>query len=102
MELGGATLKLNDDGSFNLLTGATDIGQGSDTVLSQIAAEALGVSLENIILASADTDLTVMDYGAYASSTTYITGMGVKRAAEDARRQILAVAADMCETDPAL
>jgi putative selenate reductase molybdopterin-binding subunit len=101
MELGGATLKLNDDGSFNLLTGATDIGQGSDTVLSQIAAEVLGISLENIILASADTDLTVMDYGAYASSTTYITGMGVKRAAEDARRQILAVAAEMCETDPA-
>jgi CO/xanthine dehydrogenase Mo-binding subunit len=100
-ELGGATLKLNDDGSFNLLTGATDIGQGSDTVLSQIAAEALGVTLENIILASADTDLTVMDYGAYASSTTYITGMGVKRAAEDAHRQILAVAAEMCETDPA-
>ncbi len=99
LELGGATLKLNDDGSFNLLTGATDIGQGSDTVLSQIAAEALGVSLENIILASADTDLTVMDYGAYASSTTYITGMGVKKAAEDARRQILEVAADMCETE---
>lgn len=100
-ELGGATLKLNDDGSFNLLTGATDIGQGSDTVLSQIAAEALGVSLENILLASADTDLAVMDYGAYASSTTYITGMGVKKAAEDARRQILEVAAKMCETDPA-
>ncbi len=100
MELGGATLKLNDDGSFNLLTGATDIGQGSDTVLSQIAAEALGISLENIILTSADTDLTVMDYGAYASSTTYITGMGVKRAAEDARHQILEVAAEICETDP--
>lgn len=100
MELGGATLKLNDDGSFNLLTGATDIGQGSDTVLAQIAAEALGVTLENILVTSSDTDLTVMDYGAYASSTTYITGMGVKRAAEDARQQILTVAADMCETEP--
>ncbi len=101
MELGGATLKLNDDGSFNLLTGATDIGQGSDTVLSQIAAEVLGVALEDIIITSSDTDLTVMDYGAYASSTTYVTGMGVKLAAEDARRQLLAMAADMCETDPA-
>ena len=100
-ELGGATLKLNEDGSFNLLTGATDIGQGSDTVLSQIAAETLGIELENILLASADTDMTIIDYGAYASSTTYVTGMGIKLAAEDARRQVLAVAADMCETDPA-
>ena len=100
-ELGGATLKLNEDGSFNMLTGATDIGQGSDTVLAQIAAEELGVSLENIVLASADTDLTVIDYGAYASSTTYVTGMGVKCAAADARQQILNVAADICETSPA-
>jgi putative selenate reductase molybdopterin-binding subunit len=100
-ELGGATLKLNEDGSFNMLTGATDIGQGSDTVLSQIAAETLGVDLDSIICTSSDTDMTVMDYGAYASSTTYVTGMGVKYAAEDARHQILQVAADMCETDPA-
>lgn len=99
-ELGGATLKLNEDGSFNMLTGATDIGQGSDTVLSQIAAETLGVDLDSIICTSSDTDMTVMDYGAYASSTTYVTGMGVKYAAEDARRQILQVAAEMCETDP--
>lgn len=99
-ELGGATLKLNDDGSFNLLTGATDIGQGSDTVLAQIAAETLGISLENILVTSSDTDITVMDYGAYASSTTYVTGMGVKKAAEDAKQQILEVAAVLCETDP--
>ncbi len=99
-ELGGATLKLNEDGSFNLLTGAAEIGQGSDTVLAQIAAETLGIDLDNILLLSSDTDLTVMDYGAYASSTTYVTGMGVKVAAEDARRQVLQVAADLCETDP--
>ncbi len=94
-ELGGATIKLNEDGSFNLLTGATDIGQGSDTVLSQIAAETLGVPLDDVVILSADTDVTVFDYGSYASSTTYITGNGVRNAALEVRRQILSVASDM-------
>ncbi|HLV97865.1 MAG TPA: molybdopterin cofactor-binding domain-containing protein [Ktedonobacterales bacterium] len=94
-EIGGASIKLNEDGSFNVMTGATDIGQGSDTVLSQIAAEALGVGLDKIILHSADTDISVFDYGAYASSTTYISGKGVELAARDTRRQILEVAADL-------
>ncbi|MHB8620339.1 MAG: xanthine dehydrogenase family protein molybdopterin-binding subunit, partial [Chloroflexota bacterium] len=99
-ELGGATIKLNEDGSFNLLTGATDIGQGSDTVLAQIAAQTLGVSPDDIVMYSADTDITVFDYGSYASSTTYVTGSGVKLAAEETRRQILAVAADMLAMPP--
>ncbi|HEY7358971.1 MAG TPA: molybdopterin cofactor-binding domain-containing protein, partial [Ktedonobacterales bacterium] len=94
-EIGGAAIKLNEDGSFNVMTGASDIGQGSDTVLAQIAAEALGVGLDKIIMHSADTDVSVFDYGAYASSTTYISGKGVELAARDARRQILAVAADL-------
>ncbi len=94
-EIGGASIKLNEDGSFNVMTGAADIGQGSDTVLAQIAAEALGVGLDKIILHSADTDISVFDYGAYASSTTYISGKGVELAARDVRRQILAVAADL-------
>src|SRR5258706_16191524 len=71
-ELGGASIKLNEDGSFNVMTGATDIGQGSDTVLGQIAAEALGVGMDKIIMHSADTDSSVFDYGSYASSTHYI------------------------------
>ena len=94
-EIGGASIKLNEDGSFNVMTGATDIGQGSDTVLAQIAAEALGVGLDKIIMHSADTDISVFDYGAYASSTTYISGKGVELAARDTRRQVLAVAADL-------
>jgi putative selenate reductase molybdopterin-binding subunit len=94
-ELGGASIKLNEDGSFNVMTGATDIGQGSDTVLAQIAAEALGVGLEKIIMHSADTDISVFDYGSYASSTTYISGKGVELAAREVRRQILTVAADL-------
>jgi putative selenate reductase molybdopterin-binding subunit len=97
-ELGGASIKLNEDGSFNVMTGATDIGQGSDTVLAQIAAEALGVGLDKIIMHGADTDVSVFDYGSYASSTTYISGGGVARAAQEVRRQILAVAADMLQT----
>jgi putative selenate reductase molybdopterin-binding subunit len=94
-ELGGANIKMNEDGSFNVMTGATDIGQGSDTVLAQIAAETLGVGLDKIIMHSSDTDIDVFDYGSYASSTTFVSGTGVRRAAEAVRDQILAVAASM-------
>lgn len=100
-EIGGASIKLNEDGSFNVMTGATDIGQGSDTVLAQIAAEALGVSLEKIVMNPTDTDSSVFDYGAYASSTTYISGGGVKIAAERVREQILEVASDLLDCSPA-
>lgn len=88
LDMGGASIKINDDGSFNLLVGATDLGTGSDTVLSQIAAEVLGVTVEDIIVYSSDTDMTPFDTGAYASSTTYISGMAVKKAAEQIREQI--------------
>ncbi|MDZ7843643.1 MAG: molybdopterin cofactor-binding domain-containing protein [Anaerolineales bacterium] len=81
LDMGGASLKLNDDGSFNLLVGATDLGTGSDTVLGQMAAEILGVPLEDIIVYSSDTDFTPFDKGAYASSTTYISGAAVVDAA---------------------
>ena len=84
-----AAIKLNDDGSFNLTVGATDLGTGSDTILAQIAAETLGVPLEDIIVYSSDTDLTPFDTGAYASSTTYISGNAVLKAAEQARQQIV-------------
>ena len=88
LDMGGASVKINDDGSFNVLVGATDLGTGSDTVLSQIAAEVLGVPLEDIIIYSSDTDMTPFDTGAYASSTTYISGTAVKRAAEQVREQV--------------
>ena len=100
-EIGGASIKLNEDGSFNVMTGATDIGQGSDTVLAQIAAETLGVSLDRIVMHQTDTDSSVFDYGAYASSTTYISGGGVKVAAERVRAQILEVAGDLLDCSPA-
>lgn len=89
LDMGAASIKMNDDGSFNLMFGATDLGTGADTVLAQIAAETLGVPLEDIIVYAADTDFTPFDTGAYASSTTYISGGAVLKAAESVRQQIL-------------
>jgi hypothetical protein len=70
VDMGSCSIKINDDGSFNLLVGATDLGTGADTVQAQIAAEVLGVPVEDIMVYSADTDLTPFDVGAYASGTT--------------------------------
>lgn len=81
IDMGSAIIKLNDDGFYNLLIGATDIGQGSDTILAQIAAEELITSLDKMIVYSSDTDLTPFDTGAYASSTTFVSGNAVLKAA---------------------
>jgi putative selenate reductase molybdopterin-binding subunit len=95
VDMGAASIKINDDGSFNLLVGATDLGTGSDTVLTQMAAEVLGCSPEDFITYSSDTDFTPFDVGAYASSTTYISGRAVVVAAEKVARQMCEVAAKM-------
>jgi putative selenate reductase molybdopterin-binding subunit len=95
LDMGAASIKINDDGSFNLLIGATDLGTGSDTVLAQMAGEVLGVTVEDIIVLSSDTDTTPFDKGAYASSTTYISGTAVTRAAQAVAGQILARAEKM-------
>jgi len=100
LDMGGASIKLNDDGSFNVLVGATDIGTGSDTVIAQIAAEVLGVRVEDIIMHSSDTDFTPFDTGAYASSTTYISGGATKKAAEQVRAQMLEVAGHILKAHP--
>ncbi len=89
VDMAAATIKLNDDGSFNLLMGATDLGTGSDTILSQIAAEELMVDTDNIIPYSSDTDLTPFDTGAYASSTTYVSGNAVRLAAKKMKELII-------------
>ena len=88
LDMGGASIKMNEDGSFNLLVGATDIGTGADTVLGQMAAEVLGVPLEDVIVYSSDTDFTPFDKGAYASSTTYISGTAVVKAARQVADRI--------------
>jgi putative selenate reductase molybdopterin-binding subunit len=91
IDMGSAFIKMNEDASFNLLVGATDLGTGSDTMLAQIAAEVLEVQVEKIIVYSSDTDFTPFDTGAYASSTTYISGTAVKKAAEKVKFQILEI-----------
>ncbi len=101
IDMGAATIKMNEDGSFNLLIGATDLGTGSDTVLAQIAAEALGTAVEKMVVYSSDTDMTPFDVGAYASSTTYLSGAAVLDAAAKVKKQILGVAAEMLEKKPA-
>lgn len=100
VDMGAATLKMNEDGSFNLNMGATDLGTGSDTVLAQIAAETLGTDLDKIIAYSSDTDMTPFDVGAYASSTTYLSGAAVLNVAEKVRKQILKVGAEMLDRKP--
>ena len=101
IDMAAATIKLNDGGFFNLMVGATDIGTGSDTILAQIAAEVLEVSTDKIVVYSSDTDLTPFDCGAYASSTTYVSGNAVKNAAfkmktliEEAAAEKLGVSAE--------
>jgi putative selenate reductase molybdopterin-binding subunit len=88
-ELGAAQIKMNEDGSFHLQVGGVDTGTGTDTTFSQIAAEVLGCTPEDVIVHSSDTDLAPFDYGAYASSTTYISGAAVKKAAEAAKERVL-------------
>jgi len=95
LDMGGASIKMNEDGSFNMLVGATDLGTGSDTVLGQMAAEVLGVSLDDLIVYSSDTDFTPFDKGAYASSTTYISGAAAVNAAEKVAERIRARAVKM-------
>lgn len=95
LDMGGASIKLNDDGSVNLLVGATDLGTGSDTVLAQMAAEIIGIPTEDVIVYSSDTDFTPFDKGAYASSTTYISGTAVVKAAKQVAEKIQGRAAAM-------
>src|SRR5690606_35603886 len=95
LDMGGASIKMNADGCFNLLVRATDLGTGSDTVLAQMAAEILGVEVDDILVYSSDTDFTPFDVGAYASSTTYISGRAVIRAADQVAERIKCRASEM-------
>ncbi|MHA2346482.1 MAG: xanthine dehydrogenase family protein molybdopterin-binding subunit [Candidatus Hodarchaeales archaeon] len=93
IDMAASYCKMNEDGTFNLLVGATDIGTGSDTVLAQIFAEGLGIDTSDVIVLSSDTDLTPFDKGAYASSTTYLTGQACVNLANKIKDQILDYAA---------
>lgn len=84
-----ALVRLNEDSSVDLITGAADIGQGSDTALAQIVAEELGLQVDHVRVLSADTSSGVLDLGSYASRVTFVAGNAAKRAAEDAKFQVL-------------
>jgi len=95
-----AIIKVHEDGGVALMTGSTDCGQGSDTVLSQIAAEELGVRLEDIQYSLVDSDVTPVDPGTYGSRVTFITGNAVRVAAKDIKDQLAEVAARTLEANP--
>jgi len=95
-----AQVKINEDGTAVLLTGAVDIGTGSDTALSQIAAEELGLRLEDMSIVSGDTDGTPYDMAAVGNRITYVMGTAVRLAAADARQQLLEMAGHMLEANP--
>ena len=90
-----AHVKVNEDGTVTLMIGSPDLGQGSDTVHSQICAEAIGVKLEDVFVISADTDMTTLDMGSYASRQTYVAGNAVMRAGLKAKEQLIRYASEL-------
>lgn len=95
-----AIIKLNDDGTAHLLTGALDIGQGAETILAQIAAQELGLTMEEIQVIAGDTATTPVDIGSWISGLTLVTGNAVKRAAGEARKQLLASGSKLLQVSP--
>ncbi|HRT37310.1 MAG TPA: molybdopterin-dependent oxidoreductase [Caldisericia bacterium] len=100
VDMAGARAKLNDDGTLHLFIGATDIGTGSDTILAQILSEEVGIPYEDIKVYSSDTDFTPFDTGAYASSTTYVTGGAVKKVGNEIKRKIISYASKLMNENP--
>ena len=98
-DIGGATIKLNDDGFYVLTIGAADMGTGCDTVLAQMAAEVMECELDNVIVFGADTDNSPYDSGSYASSTTYLTGNAVAQACTKLRESVQKIGAHIMNCD---
>ena len=97
LDVGGADIKLNEDGSYTLALGCSDMGTGCDTILAQMAADCLDTDMENIVVFSVDTDISPYDSGSYASSTTYATGNAVMQACAELRKRIHSFGAQMLE-----
>ena len=100
VDVGSATIKLNEDGSYNLIIGAADMGTGCDTILAQMAAECLDCPVEDVAVFGADTDASPYDSGSYASSTTYVTGMAVEKACAQLKEKLCRIAAGMLDCPP--
>ena len=99
VDVGSASLKINDDGFYTLSIGAADMGTGCDTILAQIAAEVLECPLDNVTVLGADTDSSPYDSGSYASSTTYVTGKAVEQCAEQLKQKLCQVGAGLLGLD---
>ena len=99
VDVGSATLKLSEDGTYNLIIGAADMGTGCDTILAQMVAELMDCDVDDVAVFGADTDVSPYDSGSYASSTTYITGQAVVKACAELKKRICSIAAEMmgCE-----
>lgn len=100
VDVGSATVKLADDGTFNLIIGAADMGTGCDTILAQMVAECMDCSVDDVAVFGADTDASPYDSGSYASSTTYITGKAVELACTQLKTKLCAIAAGMLGCSP--
>ena len=100
VDVGSCTLKLSDEGTYNMMIGAADMGTGCDTILAQMAAEVLDCEPDQIVVFGADTDASPYDSGSYASSTTYITGMATQNAAMELRENIMKIGAQLLECLP--
>ncbi len=100
IDVGSATIRLGDDGCYNLILGAADMGTGCDTILAQMAAECMDCDVDNVAVFSADTDVSPYDSGSYASSTTYVTGKAVERACEELKERLCRIAARVLACPP--
>lgn len=104
IDVGSATIKLNDEGFYALSIAAADMGTGCDTILAQMAAECLECDVEDVIVFGADSDTSPYDSGSYASSTTYVTGKAVEKACVQLKEKMIKIASEMlsCETEDLL
>lgn len=97
VDVASVTIKVNDDGFYSMMIGATDMGTGCDTILAQMAADCLDTDVDNIVVYGVDTDISPYDSGSYASSTTYLTGNATIKTCQILREKIIAAGADMLE-----
>ena len=100
LDTGSATVKLSDDGTYNLIIGAADMGTGCDTILAQMVAECMDCDVDDVAVFGADTVVSPYDSGSYASSTTYITGKAVEKACTELKKNICTIAAEMMNCTP--
>ena len=100
VDVGSATLKLSEDGTYNLILGAADMGTGCDTILAQMVAECMDCTVDSVAVFGADTDISPYDSGSYASSTTYVTGKAVEKACDQLKEKICEIAAGMLSCEP--